>query len=52
MEESFIIDGQIIMFVENTKTHRVKISWDKDELWTSKAKAKAIYDFLLTFTKE
>jgi len=50
MEESFIINEQVVMFIENTKTHRVRIIWDTDEIETSKAKAKAVYDFLKAFT--
>ena len=49
-ELSFIINGQIVMFIENTKTHRIKISWDKDEMWMSKAKALAVYKWLVEFT--
>ena len=52
MEESFIINGEVVIFVENTKTHRVRIIWDKDELETSLAKAKAIHDFLTAFCNE
>ena len=51
MEESFIINGEVVMFVENTKTHRVRIIWDKDELETSLAKAQAVHDFLTAFSK-
>lgn len=49
MEESFIIEGQVVMFIENTKTHRVRIIWDVDELEMSKAKAQSVYDFLEKF---
>ena len=51
MEESFEINGELVMFIENTKTHRVRIIWDKDELETSLAKAQAIHDFLTAFMK-
>ena len=51
MEESFIINDEVVMFIENTKTHRVRIIWDKDELETSLAKAQAVHDFLTAFLK-
>jgi len=51
MEESFIINDEVVMFIENTKTHRVRIIWDKDELETSLAKAQAVHDFLTAFSK-
>jgi len=52
MEESFIINNEVVIFVENTKTHRVRIIWDRDELETSLAKAKAVHDFLVAFSEE
>lgn len=51
MEESFIINDQVVMFIENTKTHRVRIIWDVAEFETSLAKAKEIHKFLQSFTK-
>ena len=51
-ELCFTINDQFVMFVEDTKTHRIKISWDKGEMWMSKAKALAVHKWLTEFVKE